>query len=83
VLVAATTVRLSVELGEQLDRYCMATGAVKNRVIALALRSYLGEEGVPALPGARVFDEPVELPEREQEILRGLRQDLDAREVSR
>ena len=60
---AATTVRLPEELGERLDAYCETTGAVKNRVIALALRSYLGDEQVPALPVERRFPEPDE-PER-------------------
>jgi predicted transcriptional regulator len=50
---APTTVRLPPELGERLDDYCEATGAVKNRVIALALKSYLADERVPV---ARRFD---------------------------
>jgi predicted DNA-binding protein len=56
----ATTVRFPDELGARLEDYCARTGAVKNRVVALALRSYLGdgEDRVPALPVARRFDEP-------------------------
>lgn len=56
----ATTVRLPTELGDRLAAYCEQTGAVRNRVIALALRSYLGDgdDRVPALPVARRFDEP-------------------------
>jgi hypothetical protein len=74
----ATTIRLPDDLGDRLETYCAATGAVKNRVVALALRSYLGEEGVPALPVAPHFDE---LPENEAEFIDGLRHHLDARDV--
>ncbi len=74
----ATTIRLPEELGERLETYCAATGAVKNRVVVIALRSYLGEEGVPALPVACRFEE---LPENEAEIVDGLRGHLDAREL--
>jgi hypothetical protein len=74
-----TTIRLPEDLGDRLESYCATTGAVKNRVIALALRSYLGEEGVPALPVARHFDEPRE---NEAEIVDGLHRHLDAREVA-
>jgi transposase InsO family protein len=52
----ATTVRLPDELGDRLAQYCATTGAVKNRVIAIALRSYLGDPGTPPLLVAR-FDE--------------------------
>ena len=38
---AATTVRLPEELDAALEEHCAATGAVKNRVVILALRSYL------------------------------------------
>ena len=41
--VRQTTVRLPVELDERLSAYFDASGAVRNRVIALALRSYLGD----------------------------------------
>ena len=49
------TVRLPLDLAQQLDRYCQTTGAVRSRVHALALRSYLGLP-VPALPVARDYD---------------------------
>jgi predicted transcriptional regulator len=42
----ATTVRLPEDLDERLSAYCATTGAVKNRVMALALRSYLDGEPV-------------------------------------
>jgi predicted transcriptional regulator len=45
--VAATTVRLPDDLDERLSRYCATTGAVKNRVVALALREYLEDEPAP------------------------------------
>jgi hypothetical protein len=48
-------VRLPVDLAQQLDRYCETTGAVKSRVHALALRSYLGLP-VPPLPVAWDFN---------------------------
>jgi hypothetical protein len=51
----ATRLRLPDEVEEHLDAYCAAVGASKNRVTALALRSYLGLP-VPALPVARDFD---------------------------
>ena len=57
-MAAPLTVRFPDELGERLDRYCEANGCVKNRVVAIAVRSYLGDEGTPALPVARRFDEP-------------------------
>lgn len=79
-MATATTVRLPEELDERLAAYCTRTGAVKNRVVVLALRSYLEEPGVPALPVARSF-EPDELPAREQAILEEFRDGLDAREV--
>jgi hypothetical protein len=47
---AAMTVRLPEDLDERLSEYCLEVGAVKNRVISLALRSYLGEGHAPALP---------------------------------
>jgi hypothetical protein len=52
-----TTVRLPPELKSQLADYCRAAGAVQNRVIVLALKSYLGDERTPALPVRRDFDE--------------------------
>jgi predicted transcriptional regulator len=57
---AATTIRLPDETRRRLDTYCEQTGAVRNRVVVLALKSFLGEEGVPALPVARRFEEPDE-----------------------
>ena len=54
-MAAATTIRLADDLRERLDAYCVETGAVRNRVVALALRSYLGEP-TPALPVQRDFD---------------------------
>jgi predicted DNA-binding protein len=38
----ATTLRLPRELDERLSAYCEDVGAVKNRVVVLALREYLG-----------------------------------------
>lgn len=52
----ATTVRLPAELHAHLATYCARTGAVRNRVMALALRQYLGDSGAPALPVARSFE---------------------------
>ena len=52
---AATTVRLPADLHERLARYCATTGAVMNRVMALALREYLEDERAP-----RVVLTPVE-----------------------
>jgi hypothetical protein len=54
---APTTVRLPPDLRRQLADYCAGTGAVQNRVVVLALRSYLGDERTPALPVRRDFDE--------------------------
>jgi hypothetical protein len=51
----ATTLRLPLDVEERLDAYCQSVGATKNRVTALALRSYL-EMTAPALPVARDFD---------------------------
>jgi hypothetical protein len=50
----ATTLRLPVDVEERLDAYCEAVGATKNRVTALALRTYL-EMTAPALPVERDF----------------------------
>jgi hypothetical protein len=47
--VAATTVRLPDDLHERLTRYCADTGAVMNRVMALALREYLEDEPAPRI----------------------------------
>jgi hypothetical protein len=69
--VATTTVRLPDELDEQLATYCAQTGAVKNRVVALALRAWLGDGPAPAL-----HVQP--LPEVEQAVEAALRTDLDA-----
>jgi hypothetical protein len=55
-LPAPTTVRLPPELRRQLVAYCRDTGAVQNRVVVLALKSYLGQP-TPALPVQRDFDE--------------------------
>jgi len=81
---AATTIRLPDELDEALEEHCETYGATKNRVVAIALRSYLGEPA-PALPVARAFEpEPEEqLPECEQAVMDALRDDLGAREVDR
>jgi hypothetical protein len=46
----ASTLRLPEELDAQLGEHCAHVGAVKSRVVALALRSYLGERPTPALP---------------------------------
>jgi predicted transcriptional regulator len=64
--VTATTVRLPEELHDELSVYCERTGAVMNRVMAIALRSFLD--------GPR-------LPEREREIVDDLRSHLDASEA--
>lgn len=40
---SALTVRLPEELEEALSDYCLQRGAVKNRVVAIALRSFLDE----------------------------------------
>jgi hypothetical protein len=53
---AATTVRLPEDLHARLTAYCAGTGAVKNRVMALALREYLGYGPAPALPVARRYE---------------------------
>jgi hypothetical protein len=45
--VAATTVRLPDDLHERLAGYCATTGAVMNRVMALALREYLEDDPPP------------------------------------
>ena len=47
-MAAALTVRLPTELDERLAAYCVTRGAVKNRVVAIALRSFL-EDNPPAL----------------------------------
>jgi predicted transcriptional regulator len=49
----ATTVRLPPELHARLAAYCDRTGAVRNRVLAIALAEYLGDDEQqrpPALP---------------------------------
>jgi hypothetical protein len=45
--VVRTTARLPVELDERLAEFCETRGAVKNRVIAIAVRSYLDEKAPP------------------------------------
>jgi len=45
----ATTVRLDDDLHRKLAGYCKASGAVQNRVVALALKSWLSETA-PTLP---------------------------------
>jgi hypothetical protein len=66
---AATTIRLAPDLRDRLDAYCAETGAVRNRVVALALRSYLGEP-TPPLPVRRDFDEIERLADVAREALR-------------
>jgi hypothetical protein len=46
----ASTLRLPEDLDAQLGSYCARVGAVKTRVVVLALRSYLGDGPTPALP---------------------------------
>lgn len=62
----ASTLRLPSDLEERLGDYCASVGAAKSRVVVLALRSYLGEEGAPALPVARPFVEPETEPAPDQ-----------------
>jgi predicted transcriptional regulator len=45
--VAATTVRLPDDLDERLSAYCAEVGAVKNRLVALAMREYLEDDPPP------------------------------------
>jgi len=53
--VVRTTVRLPAALDERLSSFCERSGAVKNRVIALAVAEYLGDEPVPAPVDRPVF----------------------------
>jgi predicted transcriptional regulator len=69
-LMAVTTVRLPDELDARLAAYCERTGAVKNRVMALALGEYLPDADAAPLPA------------REAAFLEELRAELDAREVN-
>ena len=57
---AATTVRLPDDLHERLTRYCATTGAVMNRVMALALREFLTDDSVPRV--ALTPHEPADSP---------------------
>ena len=61
----ASTLRLPTDLEQRLGDYCAQVGAAKSRVVVLALRSYLGDDGTPtpALPVARSFEPDAE-PER-------------------
>ena len=56
-MATATTVRLPADLHDRLASYCEQTGAVRNRVMALALREYLGRNRLPHL----WIDEPAEV----------------------
>jgi len=78
-MATATTVRLLEGLHERLSAYCEQVGAVRNRVIALAVASYLDEGPAPALPVQPPGDEPAAA--REAALLRKFAHDLDAREV--
>jgi hypothetical protein len=71
---SALTVRLPEELDEALSDYCASRGAVKNRVVAIALRSLLGPS--PALPV-----QPPDDHASEREFVDELVETLDAREV--
>ena len=57
-MAAPTAVRLPEELDERLEAYCAAAGAVKNRVVVLALLSWLDDDA-PALPVQPPDDETV------------------------
>ena len=45
---AASTVRLPPDLDRELSSYCLTRGASKNRVVVLALRSWLSD--APSAP---------------------------------
>jgi predicted DNA-binding protein len=85
VAVRRTTVRLPVELDARLEDYCAATGAVKNRVLTIALTSFLGDGPAPAVavqPLDELEDAPApSTPGREARLLREMVETLDAREV--
>jgi hypothetical protein len=55
-MATASTVRLPPDLHAALTDYCRTYGASRNRVHALALRSWLGEGRAPAAPLERRYD---------------------------
>ena len=49
-MATAPTVRLPEELDERLAAWCATTGAVKNRVVAIALRAFLTDSSARPSP---------------------------------
>ena len=58
----AATLRLPPDLERDLSAYCASVGAAKSRVVAIALRGYLGGT-TPALPVQPPDTDPAEEPE--------------------